>query len=79
MIIIYSQIAQKWLKKLKYKYSYVEKNVFIDGYEKLDMIIDCKHFFKVIEKLKLYLVEFNKTNQIILKIYPSNYVVRGDK
>lgn len=43
------------------------------------MIEDHKHFLKMIEKLKLYFVKFDKIGQIILKIYFSNYKVRKDK
>lgn len=34
------QKAKKWLNRLGYKYWYVAKKVFIDGYERPDVIED---------------------------------------
>lgn len=39
---------------------------------------DNKKFFKKIEELKLYIVEFEKDNIIKPKIYPSNYILEGE-
>lgn len=33
----------------------------------------------MIKELKLYFVKVDKTSQMILKIYPSDYKVEGDK
>lgn len=34
---------------------------------------------EVMEELELYLIKFDKTSYMILKIYFSNYEVEGDK
>lgn len=77
--MIRSLIAQKLLNRLGYKYRHVGKNVFINGHERPDVIEDWRHFLKVIEELEPYLVEFDKTGQMIPKIYPSDYEVRANK
>lgn len=51
------------------------KNVFIDGHKRPDIIENYKHFFQVMKNLEPYLVEFDKTNQIVLKIYLSDYKI----
>ena len=53
--------------------------MFINGHKRLDVIEDCKHFLKIIKELEPYFVEFDKTGQMILKVYPSNCEVGGDK
>lgn len=72
-------IARKWLNRLGYKYRHIGKNVFINGHERPDMIEDWRHFLEVIEELELYLVEFDKTGQMIPKIYPSDCKVGANK
>lgn len=79
LVTIRSQTARKWLNELGYKYCHVGKNVFIDEYERTDMIEDRKHFLKVMEELELYFVKFDKTSQMILKIYLSDCEVGRDK
>lgn len=56
-----------------------EKNVFIDRHKKPDVIEDCKHFLQVINELEPCLVEFDKTGQMIPKVYHLDYEVGGDK
>lgn len=77
--MIRSRTARKWLNRLGYKYRHVGKNVFIDGHERPDVIEDRRHFLEVMEELEPYLVEFDKTGQMIPKIYPSDCEVGGDK
>ena len=43
------------------------------------MIKDRRHFFEVIEKLEPYLMEFDKTGQMIPKIYSSDCKIGEDK
>ena len=69
-VTICSQTAKKCLNKLGYKYRHVGKNVFIDGHERPDVIEDRKNFLKVMKELEPYLVEFDKTGEMIPKIYP---------
>lgn len=52
--------AYNLLHKLGLKYKDVEKNIFIDGYKKSNIVQDCKNFLKIIKKLELYLDKFNK-------------------
>lgn len=67
------------MNKLRYKYCHVGKNVFINGHKTLDVIKNRKYFLQEIKELEPYLVEFDKTGQMILKVYPSDCEVRGDK
>ena len=69
-------IAQRWLRKLGYKYNDVYKDEFINGYKRLDVIKDCKNFLKKIKELKPYIVEFEEDGVIKVKTYPFNDAVR---
>ena len=53
----------------------MHKNVFIDGHERPDVVEDWNCFLTKMEKLKLYMVEFNKDGVIKAKDYPVNYPV----
>lgn len=53
--------------------------MFIDGHKRPDIIEDRKHFLQVMKELEPYLVEFDKTGQMIPKIYPSDCEVGGGK
>ena len=53
--------------------------MFIDGHERPDVIEDRKNFLKVMKELEPYLMEFDKTGEMIPKIYLSDYEVREDK
>lgn len=53
--------------------------MFINRYKKSNVIKDQRHFLKVKEKLELYFMEFDKTSQMILKIYLSNCKMRENK
>lgn len=50
----------------------------MDGHEQSDVVEDCANFLKKKEELKPYIVEFLKNNAIKLKVYLSNYVIRGE-
>lgn len=52
--------------------------MFIDKYKQSDIIENCSNFLKKIEKLKLYMVEFDKDSTIKPKIYLSDYTVKGE-
>lgn len=52
--------------------------MFIDRHKRLSIIEDYKIFFNKMEKLKPYIIEFDKNNTIKPKIYPLNYVVGGN-
>lgn len=77
LITIFLQTTQTWLYKLKYIYKDVRKNVFVHKYKQSDMVEDYIHFLKKMEKLKLYMIEFNKDSTIKLKVYHFNCVVEG--
>ena len=53
--------------------------MIIDGDERPDVIENCQNFLILIKKLKLYLIKFNKTDQIIPKIYSLDCEVGGNK
>lgn len=52
-IVICLCIVQTWLCKLEYIYKDIYKAVFIDEYEKFDIMKDCTNFLKKIKELKL--------------------------
>ena len=52
--------------------------MFIDGHKRPDIIEDFRVFLNKIEKLKSYIVEFDKNGAIKLKTYPLNYAVGGN-
>ena len=64
---------------MKNKYYYIGKNVFIDKYKRPDVNKNHKKFLKIIKKLGLYFIEFNKINEIIPKIYPTDCKIRRDQ
>ena len=66
-ITICLRTAQKWLRKLSYKYKNVCKNMFIDEHERSDVVEDHKNFLKRMEELKLYIVEFEKNGAMKAK------------
>ena len=75
-IIICSQKARNRLYKLRYMYQNVQKDMFMDKYKQSDIVENCSNFLKLIEKLKLYMIEFNKNNTIKPKAYPFDYRVK---
>jgi hypothetical protein len=42
--------AVRWLKKLGFKLSRVQKGVYVDGHECVDVVDACKKFIAYIEK-----------------------------
>ena len=76
-IEIKSRTAQKWLHRIGFEYKDVKKDVFVDGYERSDVIEDRKRFLKKMEELKSYLVEFNEDGTMKKKNYPVNCSVGG--
>ncbi len=51
-IVIRSRTAQAWLCKLGYMYKDVRKDVFVDGYERSDVVENRANFLKQIDELK---------------------------
>lgn len=43
--------------------------MFVDGHKRLDVVKDCERFFKTIEELKPYMVEFNEDGTMKGKEY----------
>lgn len=54
------------------------KNMFIGRYKQPDIVEDCKVFLEKIEKLKPYIIEFNKNSIIKSKFYLLDYMVRDN-
>lgn len=71
--------VRKWLNKLGYKYWHVDKNVFVDGHERPNVVEDRKHFLKVMEEMEPYLVRFDQEGKMISKIYPSDCEMGGNE
>ena len=61
-----------------YKYKNIYKDIFINGYKQLDVVENCKVFFNKIIELKPYIVEFDKNSVIKPKVYPLDWVIRGN-
>ena len=78
-IVIYLHILWKWLDKLEYEYKSVYKDVLVDEHKWADIIKDCKNFLKRLERLKPYIIKFEKDNIIKPRIYPANYAVGGNE
>lgn len=57
----------------------MQKNIFIDGHERSDVVEDRKNFLTKIEELKPYIVEFKKNGTMKPKIYPQDCAIRGQK
>lgn len=77
-IVIWLRTAQNWLRKLRYEYRDMCKNIFVDGHKWSDIIEDYKNFFWKIEEFKSYIVEFEENGVIKPKIYLFNYAVKGN-
>lgn len=63
--------------KLEYRDKNIYKDLFIDKYEKFDIIKNYEEFIKKIEELKSYIIEFEEKDIINNKIYLPDYVVSG--
>lgn len=77
--MIYYYIVHIWLCKLRFVNKEVYKDIFINTHKQLDIIEDQNCFLTKIEKLKLYIVKFNKNNGIKIKNYLVNCVVKDKK
>lgn len=66
-ITICLRIAQKWLRKLGYKYKDRYKDMFIKDY---------KNLLKKMKEFKLYIVEFKGEKIMKTKKYLSDYVIK---
>ncbi len=78
LVQIKSRITRKRLHLLDYEYKNVKKDVFVDEYERLNVVEDYKRFFNKIKELKSYLVEFNEIYKIKNKIYLPDCIVDGE-
>lgn len=76
-IEIKSQITKKWLYWLGFKYKDIKKDIIVNRYKWSDLVKNCQRFLTKIEKLNLYLVEFNKNNAMKDKTYPFDCVASG--
>lgn len=59
LVKIKSQIAQRLLYKLDFKYKGMKKDTFVDRYKKPDIVKDQKEFLKIINIRKLFLIGQN--------------------
>lgn len=78
LFVIQSRIAQYWLRKLRYEYKDVCKNVFVDGHKRSDVIEDGKNFLQKMKEIKSYIVEFEENGAIKSQIYLSDYAAEGN-
>lgn len=51
-----------------FEYKNVKKDIFIDEYERSDVVEDCKRFLNKMRELKPYLVGFDKNDKIKDKV-----------
>ena len=77
-IMIQLRTARNWLRKLRYKYKDLRKDVFIDKHKQSDVIEDRKNFLYKMEELNRYIVKFDKNSAIKPKVYPADCVVGGN-
>lgn len=52
--------------------------MYIDKYKQFDIVEDCIKFFKKMQELKPYMVEFNQNCTMKPKVYSPNYVIEGE-
>lgn len=69
---------RNWLCKLRYIYKNIQKAVFVDRLKGSNIIKDCAYFWKKMEELQLYMIEFDKNSTMKLKAYPLDYAVDGE-
>lgn len=53
----------------------MRKDKFVDDYKQSDVIKDHINFLRKMEKLKFYMIEFNKNSIVKSKVYPSDFAV----
>ena len=51
--------------------------MFIDKYKHLDVVEDYANFLKVMKDLEPYIVKFKEDRTIKAKLYPDDYIVKG--
>ena len=69
---------RKWLHKLEFEYKDVNKNVFVNGHKRPNVVDNCEKFLNTMKDLEPYLVEFEEDGSIKIKNYPDNCAIRGD-
>ena len=69
--------AYKYLYQREYNYKNLHKDIFIDKYKQWNIIENYKIFLNKIEKLKSYIIEFDKNNIIKPKFYLLNYTIKS--
>lgn len=79
LVVICFHIVQTWLNKLGFVYKEICKDGFINGHKQSNMIKNHNCFLTKIEKLKPYIVEFNKDGVMKAKNYLVDCIVRGNK
>lgn len=50
----------------------------MNKYKQFNIIENCSNFFEKIQKLKLYIIKFNKNDAIKPKFYPSDCAVKKE-
>lgn len=53
--------------------------MFVDGYEQPNMMKNWNCFLTKIEKLKSFIIKFNKNSAIKAKDYPIDYAVKNEE
>lgn len=76
LIVIQLHTTYNWLYKPRYKYKNIYRNVFVDRHKQSDVNEDQKNILYKIEKLKFYIIDFNKNDIMKLKVYLVDYVVK---
>lgn len=77
-IEIKSRTARKWLHKLGFQYKDIKRDIFIDGYERPDVVEDRQKFLRIMKDLEPYLVKFEEDGSMKTKNYPDNCAVGGN-
>lgn len=77
-IVIRSRTARNWLRKFRYEYKDVYKDVLINWHEWPDVVEDRKAFLEKMEELKPHMAEFNKNGEIKPKVYSSDCKIGGN-
>lgn len=50
----------------------------MNEHKEFDIVKDCSNFLKKMEKLKLYMIKFNKDGIIKSKVYPLDCVIKDE-